>query len=130
MRGKIDLNDAVVSPFFVLASGVQADLFTLDLFGVNFADPVFTLGTGTGSLSISIAQIIAITALGIAFATNRPKLSEMAPAETWVALATVGLVLAPPFMPALESLIQSSPIPGLVALSIQAGGFYTLSYLG
>lgn len=130
MRGKIDLNDAVVSPFFVLASGVEANLFTLDLFGVDFSSALFVLGSGADAVSVSLANIVAILAISVAFATNRPKLSEMAPAELWVAIATVSLVVAPPFVPFLNETIQSTAIVGLVVLVIQAGGFYTLSYLG
>ena len=71
-----------------------------------------------------------LAALVIAFATNRPDFSDMATVETWAALATIGLVLAPPFSPAVESLISSSQIAGIIAVVIQAGGFYSLSYLG
>ncbi|WEL20867.1 hypothetical protein [Halorhabdus sp. BNX81] len=35
MEKRIDLNDAFVSPFFALASGVQAKLFALVLFGFD-----------------------------------------------------------------------------------------------
>ncbi|MFB6128578.1 MAG: hypothetical protein ABEJ47_02335, partial [Halorhabdus sp.] len=43
---RIDLNDAFVSPFFVLASGVQAGLFQLILFGIDLAEPVIDNGPG------------------------------------------------------------------------------------
>lgn len=130
MQGKIDLNDAVVSPFFVLASGVAADLFSLELFGWDFADALFTMGSGTGAIGISTANIIALVALVVAFATNKPSLDEMQLVETWTAIATAGLVVAPPFMPIVQDVIQSSTIAGLITLIVQAGGFYALSYQG
>ncbi|WEL16988.1 putative membrane protein [Halorhabdus sp. SVX81] len=40
MEKRIDLNDAFVSPCFVLASGVQAKLFALVLFGFDFSKSV------------------------------------------------------------------------------------------
>ena len=130
MQGKIDLNDALVSPFFVLSSGVAADLFSLELFGWDFAAALFTVGSGAAQVSISTANIVAILALVIAYATNRPEFDGWKLVETWTAIVTVGLVVAPPFAPPLEALIQASPIVGLVSVIIQAGGFYALSYEG
>ncbi|CCQ34319.1 hypothetical protein HLRTI_001520 [Halorhabdus tiamatea SARL4B] len=127
--GKIDLNDAVVSPFFVLASGVSVGLFDLTLFGLDFADPLFRLGSGT-TLDFSFAALVAILAVGIAYLTNGPELDNLGLVETWTVAITVLLVLGQPFVPLLDSILQSSPVVGLVALVIQAGGFYTLSYLG
>lgn len=130
MQQRIDLNDAFISPAFVIASGVQARLFEMVLFGHNLADPILTIGTGASAISISIAKIIAILALGVAVATNKPDLDTMGAIQTWTAIATVGLVLAPPFSPFLESLIQSTTVAGIVAVVVQSAGFYTLSYLG
>lgn len=127
MFGKIDLNDAVVSPFFVIAAGVSAELFNFSLFGFDFNEALWTFGGGT---EISAATLIMISALAIAFATNKPSLERMSAVETWVALATVGLVLAPPFAPVLSEFIASSQIVGLATVVVQAGGFYALSYLG
>lgn len=128
--GKVDLNDAVVSPFFVLASGVQADLFDLVLFGFDFASVIVTLGSGTGAVEITAARIIAVAAVLVAFASNKPDFDQMGAIETWVAIATIGLVLAPPFAPVLGDLITGHTVAGIVALVIQAGGFYSISYLG
>ena len=54
--GEIDLNDAFVSPFFVLASGVQTELFSLVLFGLDFGEVLVTLGSGVGAIEITAAQ--------------------------------------------------------------------------
>lgn len=130
MMGKIDLNDAVISPFFVLASGVQAGLFSLVLFGVDFSDTLLTFGSGAAAVSITMAKIIAVLAVLVAFASNQPDFDRMGMVESWSAFATIGLVIAPPFSPAIRALLQTSTIAGLVSLIVQAAGFYTLSYLG
>lgn len=130
MRGRIDYNDAVVSPFFVVASMVSAGLLSFSLFGYDFAGTLFSLGSGAGAISVSIAKLVAIIALVTAYASNRPDFSDMTSIETWVVVATVGLVLVPPFSPAVESVIQQSQIAGLIAVIVQAGGFYSLAYLG
>jgi hypothetical protein len=128
--GKIDLNDSLVSPFFVLAFGVQADLFDLILFGFDFSSVILTLGSGAGAVEITAARIIAVAAVLVAFATNKPDLDEMGMIETWVAVARIGLVLAPPFMPVLADLITFHTVAGVVALIVQSAGFYSISYLG
>lgn len=128
--GKIDLNDAVISPFFVLASGVQAGLFSLVLFGFDFSSTLLTFGSGAAAVQLTFAKIVAILALAVAFATNKPDFDRMGAIETWVAFATIGLVMAPPFSPAIRAMLQTSTIAGLVSLVVQAAGFYSLSYLG
>lgn len=129
-KKNLDLNDAVVSPFFVLASGVQAGLFSLVLFGFDFAAPIFTIGSGVGAIQLTIAKSIAIGALAVALATNKPNFSAMGGLQVWVAVATIGLILAPPFSPMLQSFIQTNAVAGIVALVVQSAGYYTLSYLG
>lgn len=128
--GEIDMNDALVSPFFVLASGVQADLFGLELFGFDFASTIVTFGSGAESVEITAARIIAVVAILVAFASNKPDLSAMTGVQTLLTISTIGLVLAPPFTPILADFITGHTIAGLLALIIQSGGFYSISYLG
>lgn len=128
VRGEIDLNDAVVSPFIVLASGVQAGLSDLTLFGIDFVKPLFTLGSGADALLLTVANLFAITALAVAFAINRSSLRAFTEVEGFVAVATIALVLAPPFSLVIENLIQSSAIAGFATRVIQAAGFYSLWY--
>jgi len=86
--GKIDLSGAVVSPFFVLASGVSVGLFDLTLFGLDFADPLFTLGSGT-TLGSSFEAQVAILAIDIAYLTKEPRLDNLGLVETWTVAITV-----------------------------------------
>ena len=125
--GKIDLNDAVVSPFFVIASGVQVGLFSFTLFGIDFASSIFDIGPNA---SLSIAGTIAMVSIIAAYVSNRPNMGKMGFVETWVAGVTVVLVFSNPVVPALDALFGASKIVGLTALVVQAGGFYVLSYLG
>ena len=127
MMGRIDIDDMMVSPVFVLAAAVAAGLIQFAPFGVDLASDVITFTSETG---LSPADIISILCIGVVIATNKPSLSMMSGIEMWVAVATLGLVLAPPFAPVIESFIQGSTVVGLVSVIIQAGGFYSLSYLG
>ncbi|WP_436934095.1 hypothetical protein [Halovenus marina] len=125
-RGKLDLNDSVVSPWFVLSAAIAVGLVEFSLFGFNFADPLINLPDGGG---ISAAKIISLLALATAFATNRPNFDKMGAVETWVAIVTIGLVIAPPFFPLLDALLGNE-FAGLIAVVVQSAGFYALAYLG
>lgn len=125
-RGKIDLNDGVVSPFFVISAAIDNGIVSMQIFGWDFAEPFLSFGAGAG---VSTATVISILALAVAFVTNRPDFSKMGAVQTWVAIATIGLVIAPPFVPVISSILGYT-IAGLLALVIQAVGYYNLSYLG
>lgn len=127
MMGRIDIDDMVVSPFFVIASCIAVGLFPGTIMGVDFASNLIDFGNNAG---LSIANIVAITSIGVVIASNEPDLSAMSGVETWVAIATIGLVLTPPFAPALETFLSSSDIIGILSVSVQSGGLYSLSYLG
>jgi len=123
---KLDLNDAFVSPLFVLSAGVDAGLLDMTIWGFDFADPFFSF---SGGGEITAATVLSLFALVTAYATNIPDFDAMGIAQTWVAIATVALVVVPPFMPLLNDLL-SIGIAGAIAVVIQASGFYVLAYLG
>lgn len=129
MQQQIDIEDAVVSPFFVLSSAIAVGLISFSLFGFDFGSTAYELTAAGYTTTIKWATLGSIIALGIAYATNKPTLSSMGLIETWAVVATIALVMAPPFVPLLSALL-SSKIAGLVAVIIQAAGFYSLSYLG
>lgn len=122
---ELDLIDALVSPFFVLAAGIDGDLIGMSIFGFDFASPIFA----HAHAELSVATIIGMVCVAIAFATNRPDFSAMGFVETWVALVTVGLVVAHPFVPMLDWLLGHT-IAALIAVVVQAAGFYVLAYIG
>ncbi|MFC7057985.1 hypothetical protein [Halovenus salina] len=44
--GKLDLNDAFVSPVFVISAGVDAGLLEMQIWGFDFADAFFSFSGG------------------------------------------------------------------------------------
>ena len=122
---ELDLNDAVISPFFVIAAAIDGGIMDMELFGVDFSSAVIS----SGHASLSIATIIGVACIVVAIATNRPDFSTMGAVETWVALVTIGLTVAPPFIPALDWILGHT-IAALISVVVQAAGFYVLAYLG
>jgi len=129
MQGKLDIPDAVVSPFFVLSSAIALGLVNFSLAGFDFASTALEFSGSGFTTTISYATIVSIIALATAYATNRRDFSRMGGLELWVVIATVALVITPPFVPILQTLL-SNKVAGLVAIVIQAGGYYSLSYMG
>lgn len=124
--GKLDFNDAFISPLFVISAAVDAKLVDFTIWGFDFADPLMTLSAGS---KITTATVLSLLALIIAYATNRPNFDAMGYVQTTLAAMTVLLVVLPPFMPLLGGILSVS-IVGLIAVVIQASGFYSLAYLG
>lgn len=126
MKGRIDVEDAILAPLFTMGAAVQNGFADVTIFGTSLSSALTSLG-GT---SISWAFLIGLLALLIAYATNQPDLDDMDQMETGLALGTVGLVLGVTFVPAINSFILSNDFIGLVVLAVEAAGFYALSYLG
>lgn len=124
--GKLDLNDAFVSPLFVISAAVDAELVDFVIWGFDFADPIMSTGPNS---EISTATVLSLLALGIAYGTNRPNFDAMGYVQTTLAVMTFLLVVLPPFVPLLGGILSVS-IVGLIAVVIQASGFYSLAYLG
>lgn len=129
MQGKFDLDDVVVSPIFVLSSAIATGLISFTIFGFNFASTALQFSSQSYKTTISYATIVSVLALLAAYASNRKDFSNMTYVERWILFATIGLVITPPFAPLVQDIL-SNKIAGLVALVIQAGGFYSLSYSG
>lgn len=96
MQGKLDIPDAVVSPFFVLSSAIALGLVNFSLAGFDFASTALEFSGSGFTTTISYATIVSIIALGTAYATNRRDFSRMGALELWTVIATVALVITPP----------------------------------
>jgi hypothetical protein len=129
MQGKFDIDDIVVSPLFVLSSAIATGLISFTFMGFDFASTALQFTSEGYKTTISYASIVSVLSLLVAYASNRRDLSRMSNVERWILFATIGLVITPPFAPLLQGLLANK-IAGLVAVVIQAGGFYSLSYTG
>jgi len=127
--GKFDIPDAALSPIFVAASMISLGLIDSQWFGFDFAGAVYTFSGSSGSTEITLATLISLGVLGYAYYTNRQDISSMERVEIWIVVATVALVLTPPFVPILEQFL-SNDLPAFAALIVQAGGYYALSFTG
>lgn len=127
-RGDVDLEDLALMPIFALASLFANDVIPGDALGA--LDPTQTLFTLGPETSISIATIVAVVALGVVLWTNQPRLDPYGGIQAWVVIATVALIIAPPFVPLLENYLTAFPMLGIVSFILQTTGYTIASFMG
>jgi len=115
-------------PIFILGSLTELGLLgsmKLPLVG----DPSETIVTLGSSTDISLAILLSLSALGVVIYTNNWTLSAMGGIQAWVVVATVGLIILPPFMPLLQDVL-SADIGKYASFIVQTAGYTVLSYMG
>ncbi|RXK46602.1 hypothetical protein [Halorientalis pallida] len=129
MEGKFDIPDSVLSPFFVLFSAVSLGLIGFTPLGFDLGSTALEFSADGYATQISFAGILSLLILLVAYATNRGDKSGPQPLQLWLVVTTFALVIVPPFAPLLNAFLGET-IPGIIAIVIQAGGYYSLSYMG
>jgi len=129
MEGKFDIPDSVLSPFFVLFSAVSLGLIGFTPLGFDLGSTALSFSADGYATEISYAGILSLIVLLIAWATNRGDKSGPQPLQLWLVVTTFALVIVPPFVPLLNAFLGET-IPSIIAIVIQAGGYYSLSYMG
>lgn len=129
MFGRIDWDDRALGAVFLLSSAVSLGLVTVP--GTTlFSDTLVSFGPSEHLIEVSISRAVSLGALLATIATNRTDFSSLTGVEMWVAIAMVGLVIAPPLAPVIAYYLESSFIAGGFAIIIQAAGFGVVSYFG
>jgi len=147
MFGKIDTVDAITGGIFTLASLATTGVYTggkLQPGNIALSDAVWS----SGGTAISLAFIISLSALVIAYATNRLDDGKKGPGvsvntdiadiatgkasyETYIAGGTLVIVLLTGFdILGITGAIQSHWIAGYTVTAMQMGGYYVFSWMG
>jgi uncharacterized membrane protein len=121
-KGKLDPIDGIVTPAFAYAT-----YFVFGLAGSLPIRPNDVLWSAQGA-EVSVAFLLGFFAIGAAWASNRPQLSDLDGPEFWAPALTLALFMGVGLMPILRDLILSSWIFGAVATSICAIGFAIIGY--
>ena len=77
MQGKLDLPDAVISPFFVLSSAIAMGLINFELMGFDLASTALEFTADGYTSQVTYAGIVSLLTLLAAYATNRRDFSGM-----------------------------------------------------
>jgi hypothetical protein len=122
----VNVMDYIGLPVFVILCAISLGLIQSSPFGLDLATAVYEPGAGH---SFTIANLGAILTLGYVAYTNDWDGAALTGTQIWVVIATVGLIVAPPFYPPLAETLAGSTA-AMIALLIQIGGYVTFSFLG
>jgi len=123
---KINAADFYLFPVYLVSILVSLSLLEASAIPVDLSATLIDLGSDH---SFSIANILAIASLGYVGATNEWGADGLSAMQAWIVIATVALIVAPPFVPILETTLAETPA-GIFAALLQIGGYATFSYLG
>jgi hypothetical protein len=123
---RVNLEDYLGLPVFVIAVAVSLGLLDSTMMGLDLGATLLDLGSDHG---FSVANTLAIATLGYVAYSNEWDRGAMSGVQMWIVLATVGFLIAPPFLPVLENTLAQQPA-AIAALVVQVGGYMTFSYIG
>ena len=131
-NNQLDLIDAIPGLMYLFGSLASVGLvsMTLPVLDLSLVETIWSLSAQGETVTFSLATLLSIAGLGWILWTNNLSLRAMGSAQIFIAIAVVGLVIAPPFIPILDALLMGSDFAAVVSLGIQWYGVINLSYMG
>ena len=126
----LDGNDLLALPVFMLGSLGQLGFLSLSVAGISLSTVLYSVTADGYTTQISLGLLLSIAALGYVMWTNDLGWRGWSGLQIWLVIVVVWLVLSPPFVPIMKTLLLGSTWGGFVAFVLQTIGFSTLSYLG
>jgi hypothetical protein len=122
---EIDTETYVLFPLFALGAGATLGLISTDILpfvdlGSEFAE--------IGGISWTYGRVVSAVALITAMYNRQASIRDTSGIDLWVAYATLGLVIAPPFFPGLSETLASQPA-SWISFTVQSIGFAIVTYL-
>ncbi len=125
-EGGFDLQDILGAPAFGLAAVVISGIGTFNLYGVNFADTLFSYS----SLNVSIAIAVAALLLGLSWATNRAgdNWGDLDEIESIAVGGGLVLLLGMAAIPAVQDFVLSGNATGTVAFILLSSAYTVVAW--
>ena len=123
---KVDLVDAVIAPLYVLSTAISVGLVTQFALSVPWspADVVTTLG----GVEVTWALLIAVGALGTAYATNRPDLNEFSQNETAFLIVGMLVSVGNTLVPLIDTVVSYHPVTQALTIVVGSAAYFMLAY--
>lgn len=125
VQSKLDKEMFVAIPIFTIGAAATLGLISTDILPwVNLSDVLLT----TGDIEWTLGRGLSLSALIYVFVNRDVPLKKTSGVDAWVLYATIGLVVAPPFIGSLQNTLVGTGA-GLVAFLVQTMGITIISYL-
>jgi hypothetical protein len=122
---KLDAEMFVAIPLFTIGAAATLGLISTDIIPfVNLGDVLLN----TGGIEWTLGRGLSLAALAYVFINRDVSIKDTGGVDAWVLYATVGLVVAPPFVGALETTLAGT-FAGFIAFLTQTMGITIISYL-
>lgn len=120
-----DAETYLLFPLFGLGAAASLGLIGTDI--LPFIDLGETFAE-TGGITWTYGRVLSAISLLAVMYNRQASLRETSGIDLWVAYATLGLIIAPPFFPALSDTLAQQPASWL-AFTVQSIGFAIVTYL-
>jgi len=122
-----DAETYLIYPAFALGAAATLGIVSTDILGfIDLGSVVFE----TGGIEWTIGRALSLVAL-LAVIINRDAPFDFVgwgAIEVWAVYVTIGLIIAPPFFPAIQQTLLQ-PIWSFVAFTVQSIGFVLITYI-
>lgn len=129
--GEVDPFDLLLFPWFFTAGLLNVEVIgPAEFLGVSSSEVLLAFGSGQAETEITLALILTVVPFLLALVTNDWGFSAATGIQIYLVLATIGIMILPPFMPLLEYALSNSEAAAVVSLFIQSSGYISISYMG
>lgn len=130
-RLKWDGGDIPLIGAFSVGSLSQLEIIDLSGLPISPSTEIWTATADSGHTTvITLAMLISLAALGMILYTNDLGFDSLSYFQVSLLAITTWLILSPPFVPIMDSLITSTDGPKLLAFLVQTSSVTMLSKLG
>lgn len=138
MEAEIDTLDAVLAPLFTVGAISSTGLGSLTLLGTDLSTQAISLGAS----GLSYGALLSVVVLGVAAVSNQTlqtlsdgrgrsnsfRLQDLKPAESIALVGTAGIIVLNTVSPGFNEFLTSSDVTAMLALVVEAAGYYVVSY--
>jgi hypothetical protein len=125
-RLQLDREWFLLFPIFALGSAASLDLVSTGI--LPFVEMGDTL-ISAGGVAFTVGRVMGIAALLAVFINRDESITDqLGVVEIWIVYVTIGLLVAPPFLPILQDTLVGG-LAGVIAFLIQSIGFTAVVYL-
>jgi len=129
-RMAYDAEDLLGLVLFITGSLGTLGFVSFSVFGIGLGDTIFQFAADGYTTQFTLGIVLSLAGLGVILFTNDLDWRAWSMFQIWLVAAVVWMVLSPPFVPVMKSLMLGSDLGGMAAFIIETVGVGFLSWSG